>query len=231
MRDAGGVHTVAVYASKGGVGKTSAAVNLAWLAAAQGHRTLLWDLDPQGAAAWLLGHDGGDEGGDGAGAAAPREDTAPGPSVHEGLDLLVGHPEPVGGVRKAHARSYDVMILDCPPSAALLPELVQDAGVDVLAVPLVPAPLSVRTFDQLVAELGGRGPRLVAFCSLVDARRSLHQQTVATLQSRPGVSAISVPVASVVEQMSVRRAPVVDVAPGTPAARAYRELWRAVQPA
>ena len=41
---------LATYNIKGGVGKTSAAVNLAWTAAEQGARVLLWDLDPQGAA-------------------------------------------------------------------------------------------------------------------------------------------------------------------------------------
>src|SRR5947209_19993709 len=45
---------VGCYALKGGVGKTSAAVNLAWLAAHDGRRTLLWDLDSQGAATFLL---------------------------------------------------------------------------------------------------------------------------------------------------------------------------------
>ena len=44
----------ATYNIKGGVGKTSTAVNLAYLAAASGRRTLLWDLDPQGAASYLL---------------------------------------------------------------------------------------------------------------------------------------------------------------------------------
>ena len=45
---------VALYNIKGGVGKTSACVNLAWLAADAGARVLLWDLDPQGAATYLL---------------------------------------------------------------------------------------------------------------------------------------------------------------------------------
>src|SRR4030095_4547021 len=52
--DGGLVNTLATYNIKGGVGKTTAAVNLAYLAAGDGRRTLLWDLDPQGAASYLL---------------------------------------------------------------------------------------------------------------------------------------------------------------------------------
>jgi len=49
------VKIFATYSIKGGVGKTTAAVNLAYLSAADGYRTLLWDLDPQGAASFLRG--------------------------------------------------------------------------------------------------------------------------------------------------------------------------------
>jgi cellulose biosynthesis protein BcsQ len=45
---------LATYNIKGGVGKTSAAVNLAYLAARGGAQTLLWDLDPQGASTYLF---------------------------------------------------------------------------------------------------------------------------------------------------------------------------------
>ena len=45
---------LATYNIKGGVGKTSAAVNLAAMGARDGLRTLLWDLDPQGAASYLF---------------------------------------------------------------------------------------------------------------------------------------------------------------------------------
>ncbi len=45
---------VATYSIKGGVGKTSAAVNLGALAAGEGLRTVIWDLDPQGAATFLF---------------------------------------------------------------------------------------------------------------------------------------------------------------------------------
>jgi chromosome partitioning protein len=47
--------TIAVYSSKGGVGKTTLAVNLAWASATlSSRRTLLWDLDAQGGASFIL---------------------------------------------------------------------------------------------------------------------------------------------------------------------------------
>jgi len=45
---------LATYNIKGGVGKTSAAVNLAYLAARENNQVLLWDLDPQGASTFLF---------------------------------------------------------------------------------------------------------------------------------------------------------------------------------
>jgi len=48
------VKIIGVYSIKGGVGKTATTVNLAYLSAASGHRTLVWDLDPQGAATYYF---------------------------------------------------------------------------------------------------------------------------------------------------------------------------------
>ena len=46
--------TLATYSIKGGVGKTTTAVNLSFEAASTGARVLLWDLDPQGAATYFF---------------------------------------------------------------------------------------------------------------------------------------------------------------------------------
>ena len=45
---------LATYSIKGGVGKTTSAVNLAREAAIAGSRVLVWDLDPQGAATFFF---------------------------------------------------------------------------------------------------------------------------------------------------------------------------------
>ena len=47
--------TIALYNLKGGVGKTAASINLAWLSAREGYQTLVWDMDPQGSASFYLG--------------------------------------------------------------------------------------------------------------------------------------------------------------------------------
>ena len=44
--------TIALYNLKGGVGKTASCVNFAYLAAADGYKTLLWDIDPQGSSSF-----------------------------------------------------------------------------------------------------------------------------------------------------------------------------------
>ena len=120
------------------------------------------------------------------------------------------------------------MILDCPPSISLLSESVLHAA-DVLLVPLIPTTLSVRTLEQLtefVAGFDGHRPRVLAFFSMIDRRKKLHREIAETLPAqRPEFAATVIPALSLIEQMSVERAPVTAFSPRSQAARRYDELW------
>jgi chromosome partitioning protein len=235
----------ATYNIKGGVGKTSAAVNLAHLAARGGYNTLLWDLDPQGAATYLFRVRAKVRGGGRALVDGTRSigeaikatdfdglDLIPADFRYRNLDLQLD--EMKRPTRRIHQllRSldgeYDVAFLDCPPSISLLSENVLHA-VDTLLVPMIPATLSVRTFDQLlgfVSEFDGRRPQVSAFFSMVDRRKRLHCDLVEHLSSqRPGVLRTAIPALSIIEQMAEQRAPVTAFAPNSTAAKYYEALW------
>ena len=236
---------VAVYNIKGGVGKTSAAINLAWLAAAGGARTLLWDLDPQGAATYMLRIKPKVKGG-ARKLVGPKSDPAAllKGTDHELLDLLPGDFSyrnmdiELGGTRrptKGFARvlaplasGYDYVFLDCPPAISLASESVFGAA-DVLLVPLIPTPLSLRTFDQLrefVSADVARPPRIIAFFSMADGRRTLHRDVMQTLWAGGGdVLRSVIPAAADVEQMALRRRVLAQFAPRGRAGLAYGALW------
>jgi cellulose biosynthesis protein BcsQ len=236
---------IASYNVKGGVGKTSTAVNLAYLSAAEGRRTLIWDLDPQAAATFLFRVRPKVRGGSGKLVRGRRRiadavkgtdfenlDLLPADFTYRNMDIdLVNRPRPTQTLRRLLAplaRDYDVVILDTPPSLSLVSENVLHAS-DLVLVPIIPTVLSVRTFDQLsafVKDFKGRKPRLIGFFSMVDRRRSLHREIVENLPAeRRRVSEAIIPASATVEQMAVRRSPVVEFAPRSPAAAAYRRLW------
>jgi cellulose biosynthesis protein BcsQ len=241
------VKVVATYSIKGGVGKTTAAVNLGALAAQSGRRTVIWDLDPQGAATFLFRVEAKVKGG-GSGLIRGRREpieVMKGTDI-EGLDLLPAdfryrhldiqldkRKRPLEGLTNVLARledDYDLAIVDCAPSISLVSEGVF-AAADLLLVPLVPSTLSVRTLEQLREFLDAGpqpAPEVLAFFSMVDRRKRLHKELTATL---PGTAQAAIPSASVVELMGVRRAPVVTTLPRSPAARAYAALWEELQQA
>ena len=121
---------VATYNIKGGVGKTSAAVNIAYFAARDGLRTLLWDLDPQGSATYLFRVKPKVKGGGNAlvrgkrtlddgikGTDFDQLDLMPADFSYRNLDLdLDSTKRPTDRIRRLIAplkKDYDLVVLDC----------------------------------------------------------------------------------------------------------------------
>lgn len=239
---------LALYNIKGGVGKTAAAVNLGFCASRQGYRTLVWDLDPQGAASFYFRVRAKVKGGGRKLIAGKRrlEDEIRGTDFY-GLDLLPADfsyrkmdqdleqaRRPVrrlANLLGPLAEEYDVILLDCAPSITLVSEAIFVAA-DALLVPTIPTTLSMRTLDRLASHLDKRNRRrvqLMPFFSMVDRRKKLHRQLCDSDGAlRRGMLASSIPNATLVEQMGLRRAPVGSWAPSSPAAGAYQALWREV---
>jgi cellulose biosynthesis protein BcsQ len=236
----------ATYNIKGGVGKTATAVNLGYLAAKDGYLVLLWDLDPQGAASYLFRIKPRVKGGGKAliqgtksidsaikGTDFDGLDLLPADFTYRNLDLLLDSARRparrLAALLSPLKADYDAVFLDCPPSISLLSESVLHAA-DLLLVPLIPTTLSVRTLDQLTEFVGGfngHRPDVLAFFSMIDRRKRLHTQIAADLPvQRADFAATMIPALSVIEQMSVHRAPVTAFSPRSQAARQYGLLWQ-----
>jgi chromosome partitioning protein len=242
------VNTLATYNIKGGVGKTAAAVNLAWLAARDGHRTLLWDLDPQGAASYLLRVRPRVKGGGKALIRGKRSldeairvtdfdgvDVVPADFTYRNLDLVLDDAKkPTRRLARLLAPlgdDYDVAILDSPPGISLVSENVVHAAATLL-IPLIPTTLSVRTLDQLTEFVAGldRPPALLPFFTMVDGRKRLHREVIDDLRARrDDLAATVIPALSLVEQMAVHRAPLPVFAPRSRVTRSYEDLWAEVR--
>ena len=238
------VKIIAVTNIKGGVGKTTTAVNLAYLCAAAGHSTVLWDLDPQGAATYTLRCESGD-------ASAKklvsgkrelaellvhttydRLDVIPAHFSYRNFDVhLSNKKRPTerlllmsGSLRER----YDVLFLDCPPGISLLSENVLRAA-DAVIVPLLPTPLSVRMLTQLnefIRDEGWSDIAVLPFFSMVDRRKALHRAVIESVRADvPSMLATEIRYASEIERMTVRRAPLPAYAPRSVEGQMYSGLW------
>lgn len=234
---------VAVYSVKGGVGKTTIATNLAWCSAVLSRRqTLLWDLDASGGSGFLLG------------AEHPAKRNAAlvlldrqnpsklaEPTATPNLDILVadeslrqidgqlaalGKRKRLLRIAEALSKDYERIVLDCPPVLNELSAQVIRAA-DVIIVPLPPSPLASRAIETIRDDIAAnhkQHPPILPVISMYDGRRKVHAEARAAAPDWPVI-----PMASVVEQMAVRRMPLGAFAATSPAAQAFARLWTAIE--
>ncbi len=239
--------TIAVYNIKGGVGKTAACVNIAYSCAKSGMKTLLWDLDSQGASSYYFNIKPEVKGGtkklfktkEIGGLVKETDiehlDLLPADFSYRHMDLFLDSEKKpkkrMSEFLKRFEDDYDVLFLDCPPSFSLVSENVFNSA-DVMLVPLIPTTLSLRTYQQIldyVADHKKLSLKLMPFFSMVDRRKKLHLETTGDGQnSISGLLRTCIPYLSIIENMGVHRAPVGAFAPRSDAAAIFDALWTEV---
>ncbi|WP_296931570.1 AAA family ATPase [uncultured Marinobacter sp.] len=242
------MRTIAFYSLKGGVGKTAAAVNIAYLASQAGYSTLLWDLDPQGASSWYLA--GADKIKGHKLSHLLKGKTPIAEFIHESdyenLDFIPSHTsfrnldvkldqEDGGNLIKQWlaplSEETSLVVLDCPPSLSRLSEQVLKAA-DEVFVPVIPTWLSLNSWKQLLEfakDKKLKPGKLHPFYSMADRRKGLHRELInAQDEILPKGLKTIIPNASVVEKMGEEGTPVELLAPSSVAADAYRRLWKEI---
>ncbi len=240
--------SLAFYNLKGGVGKTAGAVNIAYLAAANGYKTLLWDLDPQGSASFYMGIKGQkNESG------KFYKDTstivdAIADSQFENLwilpaDLSARHADIVLNDQKQSRRKiktilnslkqFELVVLDAPPGISLLHENIFHAA-DWILMPNIPTTLSIRSYETVVhyfKENELDKSKIKCFFNMVDHRKSLHHDTLQTFYNNKLFFKNYIPYLSDVEKMGVHEQPLFEFANSSYAAECYRDLWKEIEKA
>ncbi|MFZ4056998.1 MAG: ParA family protein [Ferruginibacter sp.] len=239
---------VALYNLKGGVGKTASCVNFAYLAAKDGYKTLLWDIDPQGSTSFyyqvkpknttgikkLIAKDA-------------NLDTAIMATDYENLEIIAadnsaksfdimveemkGNKNRLKSIVKQLEDEYDFVFIDCPPGFSALSENIFQAA-DIVLMPIIPTTLSIRTYNMVkdyFKEKELDSSKMMCFFTMADLRKNMHNEIMEELYKDKKFFQNYIPYLSDVEKMGIHREPIEAYAPSSYAAKCYAELWTEIR--
>lgn len=239
--------SVALYNLKGGVGKTAGVINLAHLAAQEGYRVLVWDLDPQAAASFYLQSEASSEKNTKkllAGDLSIEDliqttnydnlDIIPADFSSRKLDVFIdqqkGAKKVIKQLLKPMKSSYDLVFIDCPPGFSLLAENIFQAS-DVILLPTIPSTLSLRTFETVQEYFDENKidrSKMMGYFSMVDSRKTLHTSVMESFADQRRFFESFIPYLSEVEKMGIHQAPLTAFAPNSRGAQAFVNLWKEI---
>lgn len=239
--------SIALYNLKGGVGKTAATINLAYLAAADNYKTLVWDIDPQASSSFYLN-------------AAPT-------TKNESKKLLTGELELTSAVQDSafenlwvipsdlsarnadvvldemkkgkrklrsiisEAKEFHIVFIDCPPGISLLHENIFYAA-DWILMPNIPTTLSIRSFETVMNYFDENDldkGKVKCFFSMVDHRKNMHHEVMQQFYRDKLFFKNYIPYLSDVEKMGSHQQPIFEYANSSYAAQCFRDLWNEVK--
>lgn len=238
-----------IYNIKGGVGKTAASVNLSYLSSLDGYKTLLWDLDPQGSSSFYYDKEQRNDASFKkiiTGKVELRDiisqtdyrklDIIPSDFSYRHMDTTLDQTKKskkrIREALKELKKDYDVVFLDCPPGISILAENIFHAC-NYILVPTVPTPLCLRTYEQIITffeedELDKSS--VIPFLSMVEARKSVHQNSMKELiLNMPNLCHSFIPFLADVEKMGIYRKPLIDFSPNSKASTSFKTLWKEIK--
>jgi chromosome partitioning protein len=251
----GPARTVAVCNQKGGVGKTTTAINLGAALAEQGRRVLLVDFDPQGALSVGLGIQPHDIDNTVYNLLMERDITAHDVLVKtgvNGMDLLpsnidlsgaevqlvheVGREYVLGGVLQPLVQDYDVIMIDCQPSLGLL-TINALACADGVIIPLECEYFAMRgvallmeTIDKVSHRLNKKLTMDGLLATMYDSRTLHTREVLASIVNGFGDKVFHTVINRTVRfpDATVAGEPITSFDSGSMGANAYRELAKEV---